>query len=120
MENYKRVNKPTARKMYNRGFTIEIIPCKVLFTKDEFAWIKPFVTNIKDSTESENKFDRMVNAFEYYNCNAETGYFAHYYVLEEDYIKFKEGLTNGTRNTFQESSISDEISGRQNVCSNEA
>ena len=36
-----------------------------------------------------NKFDRTVSAFEYYNCNAELGYYSAYYVTEQDYDSYK-------------------------------
>lgn len=92
--NYKKINKPTARKMYNRGFSIQLLPCRCRFSDEYNTWFVPFITDITKSTEDCNKFDRMVSSFEYYNCNAELGYYAHYYVTEEDYNKFKEELSH--------------------------
>lgn len=95
MENYKRVNKPTARKMYNKGCNILLLPCKVSDSvitgvPHDFDWIKPveISKNTCDTSIDINKFDRTINEFEYYNCNAELGYYAHYFVSEEDYNKY--------------------------------
>ena len=90
---YKRVNKPTARRMFNKGYNIKLIPCKVsyvaIYTEGN-EWFTPITICITDSKEDSNKFDRAVNEYEYYNCNAELGYYAHYYVSEEDYAKYEE------------------------------
>lgn len=83
---YKRITKPIARKFYNNGYTVLILPCKCGLENQ--MWVQPFHANIKDSTEDANKFDRLVREFEHYNCNAELGYYAHYYVSEEDYDDF--------------------------------
>lgn len=93
--NYKRINKPTARRMYYQGYDIKLLPCKVSDSvvtgvPHDYDWIKPVEINISSCTEDANKFDRSVNAYEYYNCNAELGYYSHYFVSEEDYNKYKE------------------------------
>ena len=93
--NYKRINKPTARKMFNRGYTLYLLPCKVsdsvvTNTPHDYDWLRPLEISLPTSNHEANQFDRTVNEFEYYNCNAELGYYAHYYVSEEDYIKYKE------------------------------
>ena len=79
---YKRVNKSVARKMYNMMFPIYLVPCKANI---DCVWISPVKISFETSNESQNRFDRDVNSFEYYNCCAELGYYAHYYVLENDY-----------------------------------
>ena len=91
MVNYKRVNKPTARKMYNQGCSILLLPCKVndSAVNGSSAWVKPVTINLSTCTHDANKFDRSVNDYEYYNCNAELGYYSHYFVSEDDYKKFK-------------------------------
>ena len=67
--------------MYNNGCTIRLVPCKVSLNSE---WVKPIDISLETSTEDCNKFDRAVNNFEYYNCNAELGYYAHYYVSDKD------------------------------------
>ena len=101
MVEYKRVNKPTARKMYNSGYSIQLLPCKVnsfmVFDKNYKGFIIPVLISSETSSHSENKFDRTVNDFEYYNCNSQMGYYAHYYVSNEDFNKYNElgGKNNG-------------------------
>lgn len=91
MVQYKKINKPLARRMYNMGYSVYLLPCKVnevvLTIKD--AMIQPVIISFFESKFEENKFDRTVNEFEYYNCNAELGYYAHYYVTEQDYDSYK-------------------------------
>lgn len=85
MANYKRINKPTARRMFNMGYSIFLTPCKTgLMSK----FIQPVAISLATCEHTGNKFDRTVNNFEYYNCNAELGYYAHYYVSEEDLDKY--------------------------------
>ena len=85
---YIKITKPIARKMFRQGFSIFLLPCKV--RKDNgfinFLEINSFI--------SIDTFDRTVNEFEYYNCNAELGYYAHYYVAKKDLEKYKEVSEN--------------------------
>lgn len=92
MVNYKRITKPNARKMYNKGYDILLLPCKVNdnVVDSKNPWVKPVTINIKTCQYDANKFDRTVNNYVYYNCNVELGYYAHYFVSEEDYNKYKE------------------------------
>ena len=94
-KHYEKVNKPIARKMYDRGYEILLLPCKVSSsvltrTPHDYDWILPVTINKYNCDHKVNKFNRTVLQYESYNCNAELGYYAHYYVLEEDYKKFKE------------------------------
>lgn len=95
MVSYKKINKPTARKMYNSGYDIMLLPCKVnafiVFDKNYRGFVQPVTFNIKTCTYNTNRFDRSVNDYEYYNCNSEMGYYSHYYVSEKDYNKYKGG-----------------------------
>lgn len=93
--NYNRINKPTARRMFNKGYCVQLLPCKVnenilQIPEDNLGWLKPTEISLSTSNHEANHFDRTVNEYEYYNCNAELGYYAHYYVSEEDYNKYKE------------------------------
>ena len=91
METYRKVTKPNARKMYNSGCTILLLPCKVSDSavNGSHPWVKPFEISFLDTSESSNQFDRSVNLYEYYNCNAELGYYAHYFVSEEDLSNYE-------------------------------
>lgn len=82
MEHIK-INKPTARKMFRQGFSIFLLPCKV---RKDNGFINLLEIN---SFISVDTFDRTVMDFEFYNCNAELGYYAHYYVAKEDLEKYE-------------------------------
>lgn len=99
-DGYRRITKPIARKMYNEGYDIKLLPCNVSDTfmsgnhKHSFLWVIPSAINIKDCDYDVNKFDRTVTDYEYYNCNAELGYYAHYFVTTDDYFKYKNEVKN--------------------------
>jgi len=105
--NCKRVSKPIARKMFNDGYKVRLLPCKVndVCARDGVSqghfWVSYFEVSLDTIEERDyglyNKFDRMVNNYEYHNCNAELGYYAHYFVDENDYNKFKEEHSHGNQ-----------------------
>lgn len=75
---YKRINKAKARKEYNNGNVVFILPCKVRFNNE---WIQPCIVS-KDFYDNED-FDKIANAYKYYNCQYnETGKYASYYIKE--------------------------------------
>lgn len=67
-------NKGTARRLFREGQVIHLFPCKA---NPNSPW---WTGGVQISRESGDTFDHLVNAFEYYNCNSETGYYTHYYV----------------------------------------
>ncbi len=85
---FRRVTKPTARKLYDRGCKILLLPCNVSESALDGSnmWIKPVTISQDTCAEQFNKFDRTVRSFQYYNCNSELGYYPHYYVSEEDIL----------------------------------
>lgn len=72
-----RINKPTARKLFRQGKVIHLFPCKANI---DSPW---WNGGVQISLEDGDTFDHLVNAFEWYNCNCETGYYTHYYVKGE-------------------------------------
>jgi hypothetical protein len=73
----KKINKPTARKLYNSGADVVMIPCKC---RPGGAWLTGATVN-KNSTS--RSFDDLVNEFVYYNCNYyELGYYPAFYIEE--------------------------------------
>lgn len=72
----KKIRKNTARKLYNMGKSILILPCKC---HPGAMWLHGFEIR---KTDPKNDFDRLINEFEYYNCNAETGTYTAYYAEE--------------------------------------
>ena len=70
-----KIRKNTARKLFNEGHELIIIPCNC---SPNGFWVKGFricKTNLENSD-----FDRLINEFEYYNCNSELGRYTHYYI----------------------------------------
>ena len=78
---YERIDKRKARKMYNAGQEVGIIPCKC---NPASIWFNGF-TMINDPSQEETRdFDSYVNEFEYFNCNAEMGRYAAFYLYKEE------------------------------------
>lgn len=69
---YVKITKPTARRLYNEGSKILLTPCH----------LRPIPCGVYVSNASGRDFDKLINEFEYYNCNNETGRYAAYYVWE--------------------------------------
>lgn len=76
----KKVDKRTARKLYNEGQTIMLVPCKV---NPKNMWgIGHYFSN-KDGDGFETDFDKVVSYYSYYNCQYnELGKYCAYYVEE--------------------------------------
>ena len=73
--NYTRINKREARKLYNLGRSITILPCKANPNS-------PWFSNSMISKESDRDFDALVNEFTFYNCNtSELGHRPAFYVV---------------------------------------
>ncbi|SCJ99956.1 Uncharacterised protein [uncultured Eubacterium sp.] len=82
----ERVSKTRAKQLYNNGFSVLFIPCK-LNPENNFynlgIWENIFLQG------QYNSFEELENAFTFYNCNAETGkYIAFYVSTEKTYIHF--------------------------------
>ena len=71
----KRINMTQARKMYNEGTSIYLLPSKAV---PGSIWIFP--VKISHDIQAQCDFDTKVNAYRYYNCTAETGKRVHFYV----------------------------------------
>lgn len=70
--NYEKINKSKARKLYNRGCTIYLLPCMVSQVALYHTY-NPFVQPLSISlTKCCSDFDRVVNEYEYYNCTDTT------------------------------------------------
>jgi cysteine synthase len=72
VNNYVRINKTAARNAFNKGEKLVIVPC---FYRPN-SWLA-FHTTTEDSISET--FDSLVNAFQFYNCNGETGNYAAFY-----------------------------------------
>lgn len=91
--NYIKINKLTARKMYNQGYPIKLFACKVnglAILEDEhyMGFLPPVTIQLVTSKHKIKCFDADVAEFEYYNCNDSLGRYAHFYVDEESFNRF--------------------------------
>lgn len=77
-EEYVRVTKPTAKRLFMQGERVAIYPC---LANPMSTWFYPpqvlcrkgqeeFVT---DEIGMANRFEELCKSFEYYNCSKETG-----------------------------------------------
>lgn len=86
-DEFVKVNKPRARKLFNSGVPVYLLASKVnaycAFDSKLCGFITPCMVQYKKD-EGENQFDRTVMYFEHYNCNSEIGYYAHYFIKKED------------------------------------
>ena len=76
---YRKVTKPTAKKLFEKGEDILVCACKM---NPSSLW-RPFtVANKRNSWYCD--FEKFINEFTFYNCNAETGRYPHFYVEEKE------------------------------------
>ena len=87
---YKRVTKGKARKLYNKGCTIHLLPCRVsqvaLYHTDN-SFVQPLSISLN---KCYRDFDKLVNEYEYYNCTDTTmGKHTNFYVDTVEFEKSK-------------------------------
>lgn len=76
---YHRITKDIARKAYNAGKHVLLIPCKM---NPASVWFPASECYI-DTAQKENiAFDTLVNAYEFYSCSNHTGRYAAYYIAQ--------------------------------------
>ena len=71
-ENYTRVTWATARKLYEAGKEVFLLPCKF---NPESPWAL-----IHNPGYREKPFADYVVEYEHYNCNRETGRYTAFYI----------------------------------------
>lgn len=88
---YHKIPKDRARKYYNYGLTIILLPCKVSESVlTDYTWLQPTKISIFDCSYDTHKFDRTVNEYIYYNCNnSQVGKYPHYYISDEELAKYE-------------------------------
>ena len=83
---YKRITKQAARKRFNNCESYYMLPCKIrpgnpwiqaVNVQPKRTWEEPIAGAVYDT---HNSFNEIVNAFEYYNCNNETGNYTAFYI----------------------------------------
>ena len=76
MKTMKKINKSTARKLYNEGKEFWITACNM---RPEYGIL---IGSLSFEQMAGVSFDAMVNSFSYYNCDGERGRYPAYYVEE--------------------------------------
>jgi len=74
----EKINKRQARKAFNEGKEIILVPCKVNPTND--IWGISYTTQKDNQDVKGVSFDKIVDLFEMYNCNNELGNYTAYYI----------------------------------------
>lgn len=73
---YRRIDKRVARRLYDAGEDVLFIPCNM---RPDNMWGLGIVEN-KYLLGQEETFDKLVNAYTWYNCTNETGRYVAFYV----------------------------------------
>ena len=83
IKTFKKINKVQARKLYNNNKNVYIITCKI-YNNYNNVWIQHIKLNKEEYIEKnyENDFDKIINNFEFYNCNTELGKYTSFYIYE--------------------------------------
>lgn len=66
-ENFRRISRRKAEQLYNADMPVYLCACNM---NPESSW-QPAIDVLRSIVEAP--FEGIVNAFVYYNCNAETG-----------------------------------------------
>ena len=67
-----------ANKAFDDNKTVLFLPVKVMFDN---MWVKPLqIEKYYKFTDCNREFHKMVNNFEYYNCNNQLGYYTKFYI----------------------------------------
>ena len=84
---YKRINKTMARRLFIKGEDILVVPCNVPPVRGVFSqeWTRSRYQ--KDGEPFDELFNRLVNAWAYYNACCQLGYYPAFYVRTEVLLK---------------------------------
>lgn len=77
----KRINKTAAKKLYNAGADVLFIPCK-LNPENNFYCLGIWENN--QLAGQYETFEKLCNAFSWYNCRSDTGNYIAFYIKRED------------------------------------
>lgn len=75
-----RISKTIARNLFEQGVDILFIPCNI---RPDNMWGLG-VWNSPDIWGNSETFDSLVDCYEIYNCNSETGRYCAYYTEVEN------------------------------------
>ena len=80
IEGYRRLDKRVARRLYNEGKTIYMVPCNCSI----YGIYTVVIGENKYGYEEDRRFDSVVNGFEFYCCNTELGKYPMYFIKEAE------------------------------------
>lgn len=80
---YRRVTRPTAFKLYEKGVTVLMTANKLPL---DSIYFHPFILDFEHVQERSFSFHSYVAEFKFYNCNSEVGYYPAFYVEESEVI----------------------------------
>lgn len=87
---YIQVNKRTAEKLINKGYTIRMIPCKLRLGN---IWFAPAEIDAMKLADWGINFTMFVNEYIYYNCNNnEVGRHPHYFLYGDFTMGGEQGI----------------------------
>lgn len=69
----KKINKTQARKAFNNGVNVTMLPHKA-------SPYSPWFSGASYDNKNDKSFDDIVAAITFYNCNSELGYYLAYYI----------------------------------------
>ncbi len=74
---FERIPKNKARAAYNNNLTVIFCPCNL---RPGSAWGLEMDMNKANINCNNIEFEKLLNEFEYYNCNNETGLYTSFYI----------------------------------------
>lgn len=86
-----RVDKKTARRAYNNGLNVVFCPVNISPLN---KWGLEMTMNCENLNCNFIEFDKLVNEYEFYNCNSETGKYTAFYIptkndsYDYDFLKY--------------------------------
>lgn len=97
---FERIDKKQARTAYKNGLTVVFCPCNI---RPGSFWGLDMDMNKAQQNCDGIEFEKLVNSFEYYNCNSETGRYTAFYIPVEYVDRFTgEAPTAATLGTVKQ------------------
>jgi hypothetical protein len=95
----KKLRLKEARTSWKMGRKIYLKTSRVpVSVVERSEWISWFIVDIETSKEKD--FDKIVNAFAYYNCCEELGLVVHYYIVQPKTNRKPYGIRSNHKRTL--------------------
>ena len=85
-----RVNRAVAKSYFKKGATIYLYPCKANVNSMWYS-LAPSHIHFSDyeSSDTDKVFECAVSMYEFYNCNADEGRYAKFFVADADIAMYE-------------------------------